>query len=229
MISLSKTQVQVTGRNSTQINIQIENHTLEQVKSFIYLGGQIDEDGTSQNDVKRRIGLALGAMHTLHPIWRARNISNQTKIALYKSLVLSIVLYAAETWTLKKRDQSRLLSFEMSCLRRILGISRRDKIRNDCIRKQLGLETSIMDRIQKRQLAYYGHIIRMDNSRLPLITIDGSTKGTRPRGRPPKRWTDSCKESCQARGLASLTEARRLTQDRLSWRTFICSSHLDRA
>ena len=170
-------------------------------------------------------------MHTLHPIWRARNISNQTKIALYKSLVLSIVLYAAETWTLKKkRDQSRLLSFEMSCLRRILGISRRDKIRNDCIRKQLGLETYIMDRIQKRQLAYYGHIIRMDNSRLPLITIDGSTKGTRPRGRPPKRWTDSCKESCQTRGLASLTEAKwRLTQDRLSWRTFICSSHLGRA
>ena len=81
------------GRNSTQINTQIENHTLEQVKSFIYLGGQIDEDGTSQNDVKKRIGLALGAMHTSHPIWRAPNISNQ----------LSIVLYAAETGTLKKK------------------------------------------------------------------------------------------------------------------------------
>ena len=75
-ISLSKTQVQVIGRNSTQINIQIENYTLEQAKSFIYLGGQIDEDGTSQNDVKKRICLALGATHTLHPIWRARNISN---------------------------------------------------------------------------------------------------------------------------------------------------------
>ena len=102
-ISLSKTQVQVIGRNSTQITIQLENHTLEQVKSFMYLADQIDEDGTSQNDVKRRIGLALGAMHTLHPIWRAWNISNQTKIALYKSLVLSIVLHAAETWTLKKK------------------------------------------------------------------------------------------------------------------------------
>ena len=100
------------------------------------------------------LALALGAMHTLRPIWRAQNISNQTKIALYKSLVLSIVLYAAETWTLKKRDQRRLLSFEMSCLRRILGISRRDKIRNDCIRKQLGLETSIMDRIQRGNLPF---------------------------------------------------------------------------
>ena len=83
------------------------------------------EDGTCQSDVKRRIGLALGAMHALHPIWRAKDISNHTKIALYRSLVLSIVLYAAETWTLRKRDQNRLLSFEMSCLRRILGISRR--------------------------------------------------------------------------------------------------------
>ena len=63
-ISFSKTQVQVIGTNSTQINTQIENHALEQVKSFIYPEGQIDEDGTSQNDV---IGIALGAMHTLHP------------------------------------------------------------------------------------------------------------------------------------------------------------------
>ena len=72
-------------------------------------------------------------------------------------------------------------------------------------------------------------ITRMNNSRLPLITIDGSMKGTSPRGRPPKRWTDGCKESCQARGLASLTEAKRLTQKRHNWRTFICSSHLNRA
>ena len=113
---------------------------------------------------------------TPYTSFREHETSTKLKSSLYKSLVLSIVLYAAETWILKKRDQNRLLSFEMSCLRRILGISRREKIRNDCIRKQLGLETSILDRIHTRQLAYYGHITRMDNSRLPLTTIDGSTK-----------------------------------------------------
>ena len=195
-ISLTKTQVQVIGRGCDKINIHLANHTLEQVKSFIYLGGQIDEDGTCQNDVKRRIGLALGAMHALHPIWRAKDISNQTKIALYRSLVLSIVLYAAETWIIRKRDQDRLLSFEMSCLRRILGISRRDRIRNDHIRQKLDLETTIMDRIHSRRLTYYGHVIRMCNNRLPLITLFGSNRGTRPKGRPPKRWIDCCKESC---------------------------------
>ena len=72
-ISLTKTQVQVIGRD--KINIHLANHTLGQVKSFIYLG-QIDEVGTCQNDVKRRIGLALEAMHAFHPIWRAKDISN---------------------------------------------------------------------------------------------------------------------------------------------------------
>ena len=97
------------------------------------------------------------------------------------------VLYAAETWTLRKRDQDRLLSFEMSCLRRILGISRRDRFRNDNIRQKLDLETTIMDRIHSRRLTYYGHVIRMCNNRLPLITLFGSTIGTKPKGRPPKR------------------------------------------
>ena len=154
-------------------------------------------------------------MHALHPIWRAKDISNQTKIALYMSLVLSIVLYAAETCTLRKRNQDRLLSFEMSCLRRILGISRRDRIRNDNIRQRLDLETTIMVRNHSRRLTYYGHVIRMYNNRLPLITLFGSTRGTRPKGRPPKRWIDCCKESCMTRGIASLTDARWLRSSRI--------------
>ena len=157
----------------------IQQTTLwDRSKSFIYLGGQIDKDGTCQNDVKRRIGLALGAMHALHPIWRAKDISNQTKIALFRSLVLSTALYAAETWTLRQRDQERPLSFEMSYLRRILGISRRDRIRNDNIRQKLDLKTTIM---HSRRLTYYGHVTRMCNNRLPLKTLFGTTNGTRPK------------------------------------------------
>ena len=193
-ISLSKIQVQVIGRNSTQIDIQIGNHTLEQVKSFIYLGGQIDEDGTSQNDVKR-IGLALGTVHTLHPIWRARNISNQTKIALCKSLVLSIVLYAAETWTLKKEIKVDSSHLKCHASDEFWASAEGTRSVMTAFANNLAWKLPPWTEIKKRQLAYYGHIIRVDNSRLRLITIDGSTKGTGPRGRPPKRWTDNCKES----------------------------------
>ena len=51
----------------------------------------------------------------------------------------------------------------------------------------LDLQTTIMDRIHSRRLTYYDHVIRMGNDILPLITMDGFTKGTGPRGRPPKR------------------------------------------
>ena len=87
-----------------------------------------------------------------------------------------------------------------------------------------------MDRIHCRRLTYYGHVIRMSKDRLFLITLNGTTKGTKPKGRPPKRWIDCCKESCLTRGTASLTDARWHLQDSHKWRTFSSSSsYLDRA
>ena len=148
-------------------------------------------------------------MHALHPIWRAKDISNQTKnCPLQVTSSLHCSLRCRKIRTLRKRDQERFLSFVMSCLRRILGIRIRDRIRNYNIRQTLDLATTIMDRIHSRRLTYYGHVIRMSNDRLPLIILDGSTNGTRPKGRPPKRWIDCCKESCLTRGTASLTDAR---------------------
>ena len=57
---------------------------------------------------------------------------------LLKSCVLSALLYACETWTLKKTDRDRLNAFEMKCYRKILAVKWPDKVRNDDIRKKLG-------------------------------------------------------------------------------------------
>ena len=167
--------------------------------------------------------------HALHPIWRAKDISNQTKIALCRSPVLSISYTQQKLGRLESGTKIDFCPLRCHCLRRILGISRRDTIRNNSIRQKLYLETTIMDRIHSRRLTYYGHVTRMCNSRLPLITLFGSTNGTRPKGRPPKRLIECCKESCLTRGIALLTDARWLIQDRQKWRTFSSSSHLDRA
>ena len=190
----------------------------------------LDEDGTCQSNVQRRVGLALEAMHALLPIWRAKDFSNQTKIGLFMSLVLSIILCSAETWTPRKWDQDRLLSIEMSYLRIISDISKRNRISKCQLRQTLDLETTIMDRIHSRRLTDCGHAIWMyNNYKLPLMTLLGSTNGTRPKGHPPKRWVDCCKESCLTRGIASLTDVRLFIRDMHKWRTFSCSSHLERA
>ena len=131
--------------------------------------------------------------------------------------IFSIVTYGSESWTLKKKDEHRLLVFEMSCLRRIMGVSRRDKIRNTNIRERTNCQITIVEKIKAKQLTYFGHVIRMSNQRYPKLAVEGRIEGHRPRGRPPKRWLDNIKSSCQEIGIPSVCGARRLVQDRREW------------
>ena len=100
-------------------------------------------------------------------------------------------MYGSETWTLRKEDENRLLVFEMTCLRKILGVSRLDKIRNTTIRKSLDLKEDIIIQISQKRLRYYGHIMRMKTKRMPYLTLNGMVQRDRQRGRPVKRWLDS--------------------------------------
>ena len=176
---------------------------------------------TSSEDIKRRIGLAMGVLQKLSPIWSSNEVSTLTKLQLYRVLVLTIVSYGAEAWTLKKRDEQRLLVFEMACLRRIMGVSRRDKIRNATIRDTLDVQTTLVDRIRAKQLSYFGHVKRMPPSRYPKITLEGRIPGKRPQGRPPMRWTDNIKSICKGMGLQSLVEAGYATTNRQNWRIMV--------
>ena len=86
-INKSKTAVQVLNRDKIQLNIQIDGKSLDQVENFIYLGGVISEIPTSENDIKRRVGLAMGAMQKLNSIWTSKDIKNSTKLNLYRVLL----------------------------------------------------------------------------------------------------------------------------------------------
>ena len=70
----------------------------------------------------RRIGLASNIFGRLANIWKRTGLSLQAKIRLYNTLVISVLLYGSETWTLLKADERRLEGFHMNCQRRILGI-----------------------------------------------------------------------------------------------------------
>src|SRR6218665_398459 len=89
----------------------------------------------------------------------------------------------------------------MSWLRRILGRSRRDRIRNEVTRKELGQQVTLVDKIRKRRLTWFGHVTRMKGNRLPTVALYGQVEVTRSRGRQPKKWTDNVKEELRARGI----------------------------
>ena len=109
-INIGKSQVQVISKDNTKINIKIDDKVLEQVDSFIYLGGVITNMASSEGDIKGRIGLAMSIMQKLNSIWKSSEITTLTKLEIYRFLVLSIATYGCETWTLKKKMNNDCLS-----------------------------------------------------------------------------------------------------------------------
>jgi len=90
-----------------------------------------------------------------------------------------------------------------------------DMRRNEDIRKEMGREVTVVDLIKHRKLQLFGHICRMDDTRLLKTLTFGIVEGTRPPGRPPRRWTDDITEWT---GM-DLEQALRSAQDRDKWRT----------
>jgi Reverse transcriptase (RNA-dependent DNA polymerase) len=133
-VNSEKTEVQCISAEKTQTSIHIENENLNQAENFVYLGGSISEDASTDTDVKRRIGLASGVMQKLIPLWKAKEISRETKVKVYEVLVISVLLYNSETWSLTEAAKRKLRVFEMGCLRQIKGITRRDRTRNEDIK-----------------------------------------------------------------------------------------------
>ena len=101
---------------------------LNQVTSFVYLGSFIVYNRSI--DPKLRTGKVLGAFNSLNKICYNKNISLKTKIRIYESSVLTILLYATETWETNKLQIHRLEVFYQSSLRRILRVKLFNHMRN---------------------------------------------------------------------------------------------------
>ena len=138
-------------------------------------------------------------MASLKKIWRDRRLSLPIKIRTYKALVLSTLLYAAETWTLRAEDAQTLKSFHMKSQRQILSIRWKDHVRNIEVTNQTGLPT-VMEHVVKRRNSIFGHIARMPHTvpahqalhcqvDLSLGRLPDSSWKRRP-GRPNKRWLE---------------------------------------
>ena len=101
------------------VNYQLSNPvpilaTLEVVEHFKYLGAKI---ASSYNDFKQRRGIAWNQFWKLEKIWRSKDLTINLKLRLFDSLILSIHLFGAETWTLSQKFKNELNSFATSCYR----------------------------------------------------------------------------------------------------------------
>ena len=83
--------------------------------------------------------------------------------------VIPVLRYGSECWCMRKRDERKLVAAEMGWLRRIIGMKRRDRLRNEVIRERLQQEeTKLQKVIKKRRLKRFRHVTRIGDSRLSL-------------------------------------------------------------
>jgi Reverse transcriptase (RNA-dependent DNA polymerase)/Domain of unknown function (DUF6451) len=110
-INVAKTEIQALGKDENKFKIHVYGQQLQQVDNFVYLGGSISSRNGSEGDISRRVGLARGNFHALKNVWTSKEISKATKLKVYETLILSMLLYYnSETWTLKVAQENRLSS-----------------------------------------------------------------------------------------------------------------------
>jgi Reverse transcriptase (RNA-dependent DNA polymerase)/Endonuclease-reverse transcriptase/Domain of unknown function (DUF6451) len=217
ILNTNKTKTMVFGDRNIERSIRVAGNTIENVEKFEYLGSLITWDNNCSDEIKRQIGKATGALASLKHIWNSKKMKIENKLKILTTCVFSVLLYAAETWTLKEADKKKLLAFEMKCYRRILKINWKDMIRNEDIRKRISKEETIIDIIKKRKLRLFGHICRMDDTRIIKHVIFSKMEGKSRRGRPCREWLDDITEWCQRSGQ----ELYHLAQDRQAWKNLI--------
>ena len=96
--------------------------------------------------------------------------------------------FGNEAWALKKREEQRLEAARMKFFRHLLGITKLDKEKNQCIREKTGAQ-NIVKEIKQYQEKWLQHVQR-DTNRLPKQALQYKPKGRRKVGQPRKRWKD---------------------------------------
>ena len=118
-LNIQKTKIMASGPITSW---QIDGETVETVADFIFLGSKITSDGDCSHEIKRCFLLGRKVMTNLDSILKSRDITLSTEVLLVKAMVLPVVMYGCESWTIKKAECQRIDAFELWCWRRLLRV-----------------------------------------------------------------------------------------------------------
>jgi len=152
-------------------------------------------------------------------------LSKNLNIKIYRTIILPIVLYVCETWSLTLREECRLWVFENWVLRRMFGPKRAEatgewrKLHNEEL-NVLYSTLNIVRVIKLRRMRWAGHVARMGERRGVYRLLVGKPGENSPPGRPRRRWEDNNKMDLQEVGCGGMDWIE-LTHDKDSWRPLV--------
>lgn len=214
-INDNKTKLVRFGRGTeNEEDITEIEQQYEQVETFKYLGVIVSSQSEEHIEIKNRINLASRSLHALNKLLSTRLLSHRTKLKIYKTIIRPVLLYGAETWTLDKNTEKKLITFENKVLRKIFGPTKEGdtwRIKHNHELRDLFKEPDIIAEAKSRRLRWAGHIIRREETKTIQQVWECDPLGRRPRGRPKKRWKDEVKKDMARMGVNEDTARERTT------------------
>ena len=201
-MNTQKSKVLVTERRGeTEVKVvDAIGVELKQVKRFKYLGTEMATEGGATEAVKQRIKMAWTKWREITGVVCDRKMPKKLKCKLYKTVVRPVQMYGVKCWAVGKKVEDLLSRIEMRMLRWILGTSKRDKIRNEKIRRRCGV-TDIVDKMREARLRWFGHMLRREGDEPVKMALEMKVEGHRGRGRSRQRWMDCVRTDMELKGL----------------------------
>jgi len=205
--------------------MKTDNSAFERVEEFKYLGTTLTNQNSIQEEIKSRLKSGNACYHVVQNLLFSSLLSTNLKTKMCRTIIVLVVLYRCETWSLTLREERRLRVFKNRVVRRIFGPKREEvigewrKLHNEELNDRYS-SPNIVRVIKLRRMRWAGHVACMAEWRGMYRVLVGKPEGKRPLGRPRHKWEDNIKMDLKEVGCGGMDWIE-LAQDRDRWRTLM--------
>ena len=192
-VSRSKTEYLCINGGNDDETVKMEDTKVPRVKEFKYLGSTVQESGGCEREVKKRVQEGWNGWRRVSGVICDRRLPARVKGKVYSSVVRPAMVYGLETVAVTKKQVEEMEVAEIKMLRFTMGVTRKDKIRNEHIKSTVKVERLEM-KMREGRLRWYEHVMRRDQEYVGRKMIEMELPGKRKRGRPKRRFLDVVKE-----------------------------------
>jgi hypothetical protein len=159
-------------------SIRIGNASFEDVAKFKYLRTTLTDQNCMREEFNSRLNLGIACYHLVQSLLSSCLLSRNLKVRIYKTIILTVVLYGCETWSVTLREGHRLREFENRVLRRILG-PKRDEVMGECRMLHSGelhnlySLSDIIRQFKSRRIWWAGHVACVGKWEKPVQGFGG--------------------------------------------------------